>query len=93
MPDPVHASTGVPSLNTTMEAAVSPDGITEASNPTGDDFGEQRLAGIIAQQAHLSLEELRERILREVGAFVGTAPQQDDMTMLLLKVEDVGVPA
>jgi hypothetical protein len=27
-----------------------------------------------------------------VSAFVGGAAQQDDMTMLLLKVEDVGVP-
>jgi serine phosphatase RsbU (regulator of sigma subunit) len=64
------------------------DGITEATNPDGDDFGEQRLATLIQQQAHLPFEELRERILREVGAFVGDAPQQDDMTMLLLKVED-----
>jgi serine phosphatase RsbU (regulator of sigma subunit) len=67
------------------------DGITEAMNPAGDCFGEQRLGALIQQQAHLPFEELRERILREVGGFVGAAAQQDDMTMLLLKVEDVGV--
>jgi sigma-B regulation protein RsbU (phosphoserine phosphatase) len=67
------------------------DGITEATNPAGEDFGEQRLAALIQQQAHLPFEELRERILREVAAFVGDAPQQDDMTMLLLKIEDTVV--
>jgi hypothetical protein len=30
---------------------------------------------------------LRERILREIQAFVGDAPQHDDMTMILLKVD------
>jgi serine phosphatase RsbU (regulator of sigma subunit) len=34
-------------------------------------------------------DELRERVLREVGAFVGDAPQHDDMTMILLKVDEV----
>jgi serine phosphatase RsbU (regulator of sigma subunit) len=66
------------------------DGITEAMNPAGDYFGEQRLGAFIQQQAHLPFEELRERILREVGSFVGGAAQQDDMTMLLLKVEEMG---
>jgi sigma-B regulation protein RsbU (phosphoserine phosphatase) len=68
------------------------DGITEAMNPAGDCFGEQRLGAFIQQQAHLPFEELRERILKEVSGFVGAAPQQDDMTMLLLKAEDAGVP-
>ena len=40
--------------------------------------------------ADLPYEELRERIIREVDAFSASAVQQDDMTMLLLKVEDVG---
>jgi serine phosphatase RsbU (regulator of sigma subunit) len=66
------------------------DGITEAMNPSGEYFGEQRLGAFIQQQAHLPFEELRERILREVGGFVGGAAQQDDMTMLLLKVEEIG---
>jgi hypothetical protein len=35
---------------------------------------------------------LRERILREIEAFVGAADQHDDMTMILMKVEQP-VPA
>ena len=43
------------------------------------------------EHAHLSSDELRERVLREIAAFVGDAPQHDDMTMILLKVDEVGV--
>jgi len=66
------------------------DGITEAMNAEMDLFGEDRLRGLIEEHAELSSEELRERILREVEAFVGEADPHDDMTMILLKVEDSG---
>jgi sigma-B regulation protein RsbU (phosphoserine phosphatase) len=63
------------------------DGITEAMNHANDLFGESRLSGIIEEHGHLPSPELRERILREIEAFVGGADQHDDMTMILLKVE------
>jgi len=62
------------------------DGITEAMNAGDDCFGESRLGEIIEEHSHLPTEELRERVLREIAAFVGAAPQHDDMTMLLLRV-------
>ncbi len=69
------------------------DGITEAMNEADDFFGEGRLGQLIEEHAHLSSDELRERVLREIQAFVGSAPQHDDMTMILLKVEAVGAAA
>jgi serine phosphatase RsbU (regulator of sigma subunit) len=63
------------------------DGISEAMNTGSDLFGEPRLNRIIEEHGHLSSGELRERILREIEAFVGGADQHDDMTMILLKVE------
>ena len=68
------------------------DGLTEAMNHTGDYFGDTRLADLIAQHADLPADELRERILREIDAFTDSALQQDDMTMVLLRVEQVGQP-
>jgi sigma-B regulation protein RsbU (phosphoserine phosphatase) len=68
------------------------DGISEAMNAEGDCFGDTRLGAIIEDHANLPFEELRERILREIAAFVGSAPQQDDMTMLLLKIDDAVRP-
>ncbi|MBA3295658.1 MAG: SpoIIE family protein phosphatase [Acidobacteria bacterium] len=62
------------------------DGISEAMNPASDLFGEARLSTIIEQHGHLESGELRERILREIEAFVAGADQHDDMTMVLVKV-------
>jgi phosphoserine phosphatase RsbU/P len=64
------------------------DGITEAMNLNSDLFGETRLGRIIAEHGHLDTADLRERILREIEAFVGSANQHDDMTMILVKVEE-----
>jgi serine phosphatase RsbU (regulator of sigma subunit) len=45
------------------------------------------LRRIVEEHGHLDSGELRERIMREVEAFVGSADQHDDMTMILLKVD------
>jgi sigma-B regulation protein RsbU (phosphoserine phosphatase) len=63
------------------------DGITEAMNAQSDLFGEGRLGRLVAEHGHLESGELRERILREIEVFVGSADQHDDMTMILIKVE------
>jgi sigma-B regulation protein RsbU (phosphoserine phosphatase) len=63
------------------------DGISEAMNEGDDCFGDERLAALIEQHAHLPADELRERVLRDIESFVGGAPQHDDMTMILLKVD------
>jgi sigma-B regulation protein RsbU (phosphoserine phosphatase) len=62
------------------------DGISEAMNADSDLFGDSRLRRIVEEHGHLESSELRERILREIEAFVGTADQHDDMTMILIKV-------
>jgi sigma-B regulation protein RsbU (phosphoserine phosphatase) len=64
------------------------DGVSEAMNEHADCFGESQLADLIEEHGHLAIAELRERVLREIDAFVGGAPQHDDMTMILLKVEE-----
>jgi sigma-B regulation protein RsbU (phosphoserine phosphatase) len=57
-------------------------------NEHGDCFGEDQLAELVEEHGHLPIGELRERILREIAAFVGGAPQHDDMTMILMKVDE-----
>ena len=64
------------------------DGITEAMNEEDDLFGEARLCQLLEEHRHLASEELREYILRDIEAFVGTADQHDDMTMVLLRIDD-----
>jgi serine phosphatase RsbU (regulator of sigma subunit) len=69
------------------------DGITEAMNPASDLFGDSRLSRLVEEHGHLESNELRERILREIEAFVGSADQHDDMTMILIKVERISATA
>jgi sigma-B regulation protein RsbU (phosphoserine phosphatase) len=64
------------------------DGITEAMNGANEFFGESRLGRLAEEHADLSSDELRERVLREVEAFVAGSPQHDDMTMILVKIEE-----
>ncbi len=68
------------------------DGVTEAMNEAGETFGEERLAALVEEDGDLALEELRERILREIRTFVGGAGLHDDLTLVLLKVDNVGGP-
>jgi sigma-B regulation protein RsbU (phosphoserine phosphatase) len=68
--------------------ALYTDGITEAMNAGSDLFGDARLGRLISEHGHLETADLRERILREIEAFVGGADQHDDMTMILIKVEE-----
>jgi sigma-B regulation protein RsbU (phosphoserine phosphatase) len=67
------------------------DGVTEAMDREQELFGESRLRRIVEEHGHLRSAELRERILREVESFVGDANQHDDLTLILIKVADVGV--
>ncbi|MDR1990856.1 MAG: serine/threonine-protein phosphatase, partial [Acidobacteriaceae bacterium] len=62
------------------------DGISEAMNAADDCFGEARLGRLIEDHGYLPSDELRERVLHEIGAFVGDAPQHDDMTMILIRI-------
>ena len=62
------------------------DGLSEAMNARAELFGEQRLRSVIENGERMSSEELKERILAEIRAFVGEAAQHDDMTMVILKV-------
>jgi len=68
------------------------DGVTEAMNEAGEPFGEERLAALVEEHGDLPFEELRERILREIHAFVGGAGLHDDLTLVLLTIENVGGP-
>jgi sigma-B regulation protein RsbU (phosphoserine phosphatase) len=64
------------------------DGISEAMNAADDCFGEQRLGRLLEANSRLPPDELRTRVLAEIAQFVGDVPQHDDMTMILLRVEE-----
>ena len=61
------------------------DGVTEANNPEGEEFGEERLLGLLEQNRASSAGELQKRILNAAAAFSG-GHWHDDVTLLVLAV-------
>jgi serine phosphatase RsbU (regulator of sigma subunit) len=61
------------------------DGVVEAVNTAGEEYGEQRLLATIAAGATQTPGQLLQRIMGSLDVFVGNTPQHDDMTCLLLK--------
>jgi sigma-B regulation protein RsbU (phosphoserine phosphatase) len=62
------------------------DGVIEAMNVRGDEYGEERLLQVMAAGAATTPDEMLRRIMHDLDLFVGTTPQHDDITCLLLKV-------
>ncbi|CAA7627482.1 SpoIIE family protein phosphatase [Magnetospirillum sp. SS-4] len=63
------------------------DGVTEAQDPEDALYDEPRLIGELGQVADNHPEAVIGHVLRSVEAFVGTAPQFDDITMLTLRFD------
>jgi sigma-B regulation protein RsbU (phosphoserine phosphatase) len=61
------------------------DGVTEATSPEGEEFGEARLLGLLEQNRASSAEELQKQILDAAAAFSG-GHWYDDITILVLAV-------
>ena len=61
------------------------DGITEAVNPHGAQYGSQRLRDAVVELRDTSAGEINERIFDRVVLFSDGAGQADDVTMLTIK--------
>jgi sigma-B regulation protein RsbU (phosphoserine phosphatase) len=62
------------------------DGIFDAINEAGVDFGARRLCDIVQQHRGLTARGIVDAIFDEVTAFRGQAPQDDDMTAVAVKI-------
>ena len=60
------------------------DGVSEAVNWSNEQFGEERLKEAAERHASSSAPELLQSIREEVSSFTAGAPQNDDLTLLVL---------
>lgn len=76
---------------TTLEkgdiAILYTDGITEAFNLEHEEYGMDRMQAMVRACKNMPAQEIANRILDEVNHFMGTAPQHDDETLLVLKMK------
>ena len=61
------------------------DGVTEATNLSNELYGENRLHTILEKHKDAVPRVICDEVKKDVDAFVGEAPQFDDITMLVLK--------
>ena len=61
------------------------DGVTEATNREEELYGMARLEGVLEKNAAKSPEALLSAVREDIDAFVGSAQQFDDITMLCVE--------
>ena len=82
---------------TALDAAIPPlragdlfvfctDGIFEALNEEGAEFGAARLAEVVNRVRERSARAIVDAIFEETASFRGTRPQGDDMTAVAVKI-------
>lgn len=62
------------------------DGVTEACRPDSDDqFGEERLAGVLSEARCTSAQEVCDAIQQRLADWMGAAPPADDITLVIAR--------
>ena len=64
------------------------DGLVEAENARQEEYGEYRLLNAISAGTATAPAEMLNRLMAELDLFVGSTPQHDDVTCLLIKAEN-----
>jgi sigma-B regulation protein RsbU (phosphoserine phosphatase) len=63
------------------------DGLVEAVNAHDEEFDEPRVLSALALESANTPQQLLDRLMASVDLFVGSTPQHDDITCLLVKAE------
>ncbi len=65
------------------------DGLVEAENARQEEYGEARVLSVLEAAKSIEPTDLLKRLMAELDLFVGSTPQHDDVTCMLLKAEPV----
>jgi phosphoserine phosphatase RsbU/P len=63
------------------------DGVTEAVNTRGEEFGEERLKRLLTESIGESAQEISARLAAGVREWMGAAEQHDDVTVVVMAVK------
>ncbi len=66
------------------------DGVTEAMNADGEEFGVDRLREVFAANPPQDCEQANRTVFEAVHAFAGDTPQSDDVTCLVFRPREAG---
>jgi len=74
-------------------AVLYTDGIWEAQNSAGERFGKEKLKRLIQENAHLSSQQISNTVIDSLNQFQEGRIRQDDVTLIIVKVDDVSIPS
>jgi sigma-B regulation protein RsbU (phosphoserine phosphatase) len=63
------------------------DGISEAENDEGLEYGERKLTQFAVEHRHLNADEIRNAIFEEIETWSGKRERDDDQTLVIVKLE------
>lgn len=69
------------------------DGVTEAANPDGLEFGEQGIVEVVQRHPHARAIDLANEILQAVDQHTGRAQPADDRTAVVVRLKDAAAKA
>jgi serine phosphatase RsbU (regulator of sigma subunit)/pSer/pThr/pTyr-binding forkhead associated (FHA) protein len=76
---------GSSQLNSGDVLVVYSDGVTEANNLNEDEFGIDRLTEVIKENIGRTASGIRDKVESALSSFTGTAPANDDITLVIVK--------
>jgi len=65
--------------------AIYSDGVTEANDAAEQEFSLERFLAVLKAERDRPAKEIVDRVIEEIDAFVGEAPQFDDITLMVMK--------
>jgi len=78
-----------PCLNFSMDnedvLVLFSDGLIEYENREGEDYGKEKIHHVLKKEGLNSSKKILNELLKDLNRFVGDVPQQDDITILVLK--------
>jgi phosphoserine phosphatase RsbU/P len=77
---------GVVTLQSGDWLVIFTDGVVEALNAKSEEYEESRLLNVLQNGITATPEDLLRRLMADLDFFVGTTPQHDDVTCMLIKV-------
>ena len=72
-------------LNPGEALVVYSDGVSEANNIEGEEFGMDRLIQVVKTNLGASAAGIRDKVESALSAFTQTAPANDDITIVIAK--------
>jgi sigma-B regulation protein RsbU (phosphoserine phosphatase) len=82
-----------------LERAIKPgdcfafytDGVSEARNRKKEEYGLDALQKMVSESKHLSAQGILDNTVRDLNRFMGKADQHDDITLVIVKIEEASL--